>query len=358
MSKVMIMAGGTGGHIFPAAAVAEALVQAGYEVSWLGSKRGMEGKLVPNMGYQFCGLPVTAWHGGKLRKLIAPINLLRAFLACVAIFKQQKPAAVIGFGGYASAPGGVAAWLMKIPLILHEQNGVPGLTNKKLASKARTVLQAFPDTFEQDYAVVGNPVREAMCQFENPEQRQLGQSQQLKILVLGGSQGAQSINSLLPEALAKMSSLDAVDVWHQAGANKVADCQQAYQQNGVEAKVVEFIDDMAQAYQWCDLVIARSGAATVSELAAVGVYAILLPYPWHKDRQQFNNAMWLSKADAAEWYEHDDLNAEKLAERIDYWQQHRTELQAAAMNSWQLGVRDSASRILKVIQQILPEDKA
>ena len=358
MSKVMIMAGGTGGHIFPAAAVAEALVQAGYEVSWLGSKRGMEGKLVPNMGYQFCGLPVTAWHGGKLRKLIAPINLLRAFLACVAIFKQQKPAAVIGFGGYASAPGGVAAWLMKIPLVLHEQNGVPGLTNKKLASKARTVLQAFPDTFEQDYAVVGNPVREAMCQFENPEQRQLGQSQQLKILVLGGSQGAQSINSLLPEALAKMSSLDAVDVWHQAGANKVADCQQAYQQNGVEAKVVEFIDDMAQAYQWCDLVIARSGAATVSELAAVGVYAILLPYPWHKDRQQFNNAMWLSKADAAEWYEHDDLNAEKLAERIDYWQQHRTELQAAAMNSWQLGVRDSASRILKVIQQILPEDKA
>ncbi|TCS41716.1 undecaprenyldiphospho-muramoylpentapeptide beta-N-acetylglucosaminyltransferase [Reinekea marinisedimentorum] len=355
MTKVMIMAGGTGGHIFPAAAVAEKLVESGYQVRWLGSLNGMEGKLVPQMGYEFCGLPVTAWHGGRLRKLLAPINLLRAFLGCCAIFLKEKPSAVIGFGGYASAPGGVAAWVMRIPLILHEQNGVPGLTNKKLAAKASVVLQAFPNTFAEDYEVVGNPVRANLCEFQKPELRGLASGRALKLLVLGGSQGAQAINELVPQALPLCKAAAPVEIWHQAGKGKADECLTAYKDAGVEATVVEFIDDMKAAYEWCDLVVARSGAATVSELAAVGAYSILLPYPWHKDRQQFDNADWLKQAGAAEWYEQKDLTAEALAGRIDYWNKNRNELQQASTRSWQLGVRDSARRILKVVQEFLPE---
>jgi UDP-N-acetylglucosamine--N-acetylmuramyl-(pentapeptide) pyrophosphoryl-undecaprenol N-acetylglucosamine transferase len=351
----MVMAGGTGGHIFPAAAVAQTLVESGYDIRWLGSLNGMEGKLVPQMGYEFCGLPVTAWHGGRIRKLLAPINLLRAFLGCCAIFLKEKPAIVIGFGGYASAPGGVAAWFLRIPLILHEQNGVPGLTNKKLASKARVVLQAFPDTFNGDYEVVGNPVRANLCDFPKPELRGLGGGRTLKLLILGGSQGAQSINELVPQALAECKTVASVEVWHQAGENKADSCLAAYKAAGVEATVVEFIDDMKTAYEWCDLVIARSGAATVSELAAVGVYSILLPYPWHKDRQQFDNADWLKRGGAAEWYEQDELTAQALADRIDYWNKNRKALIEAATRSWHLGVRDSAKRILKVVQEFLPE---
>lgn len=358
MSKVMIMAGGTGGHIFPAAAVAEQFAEAGFDVRWLGSRRGMEGKLVPQMGYEFCALPVTAWHGGRLRKLLAPFNLFRAFLGSMAFFVREKPDAVVGFGGYASAPGGLAAWLMRIPLVLHEQNGIPGLTNRKLASRATRVLQAFPETFEEDYEVVGNPVRASLCELGKPDERKVGQARALKVLILGGSQGAQSVNELVPKALAKCRRSKNVEVWHQAGKYKADQALAAYKEAGIEASVVEFIDDMAKAYQWCDLVIARSGASTVSELAAVGSYSILIPYPWHKDRQQFRNAQWLQGNEAAEWFEQDELSAEKLAERIDYWNQNRSELVVASARAWQMGIRDSAKRILKVVQEILPEEMA
>ncbi|MFT5008191.1 MAG: UDP-N-acetylglucosamine--N-acetylmuramyl-(pentapeptide) pyrophosphoryl-undecaprenol N-acetylglucosamine transferase [Reinekea sp.] len=351
MTKIMLMAGGTGGHIYPAAAVAEELQANGYQICWLGSRRGMENTIVPSLGFEFCALPVTAWHGGRLRKLLAPLNLVRALVVSLLIFRRQKPELVIGFGGYASAPGAIAAWLLKTPIILHEQNGVPGLTNEKMAPKATRILQAFPNTFSADFEVVGNPVRAALCAFAQPKKRQLGQHSKLRILVLGGSQGALAINELLPAAVAKTQAQ--IEIWHQAGQGKSEATERAYRDFGIAATVVEFIDDMAAAYAWCDLVIARSGASTVSELAVVGVPSILIPYPWHVDKQQYRNAQWLCDAQAAEWFEQRDFSAEQLATRLDYWNDTRPVLIDSAQRAWQLGIRDSAKRIVKVVQDVL-----
>lgn len=348
--KAMIMAGGTGGHIFPAAAVAEQLQKQGIAIRWLGSERGMEGGIVPKMGYEFCALPVTAWQGGnKLRKLFAPFNLIRAILACTKLFWVEKPDIVVGFGGFASAPGGIVAILLRIPLVLHEQNGVPGLTNKKLSRFAHDVLQAFPKTFNHDYAVVGNPVREALCHFERPKHRAIGQSRCLKILVLGGSQGAKALNELLPSAVSLMNKDRRPEVWHQTGRGKSENIQAEYQRLGVEATVVEFISDMAVAYQWADIVISRSGASTVSELACVGLYSFLVPYPWHQDKQQYRNAQWLVDSGAAKLLEQFETNAETLAQELQRLERDRQLLIDKAENAWQIGIRDSAHQIARII---------
>ena len=349
--KVLIMAGGTGGHIFPAAAVAEQLQQQGATVRWLGSERGMEGTLVPKMGYEFCALPVSAWHGGRLRKLLAPINLLRAVLACLAIFRREQPDVVVGFGGYSSAPGGLVAVLLRTPLILHEQNGVPGLTNKKLARFADAVLQAFPQTFKADYAVVGNPVRDVLCRFERPIKRGVGQSRRLKVLILGGSQGAQAINELVPEAVAIITHDKRPEVWHQTGQNKSEIVQRLYAAHSIEATVVEFITDMARAYQWADVVISRSGASTVSELASVGLFSLLVPYPWHRDRQQYRNAQWLVDNQAATLLEQSTISAESLAGQLQHLDRDRQQLAERAEKAWQIGIRDSAQQIARVITE-------
>ena len=359
MKQILIMAGGTGGHIFPAMAVAEALQEAGYRITWLGAARGMETRLVPEAGFDLHTLSVTAWQGGSLlRKLVAPVNLLRAVAEALGLLRRLQPAAVVGFGGYASAPGGIAALLLRKPLVLHEQNGVPGLTNARLASRATVLLQAFPQTFPGQVEVVGNPVREALCKLPSPEQRGLGGHGQLRVLVMGGSQGAQVLNDTVPAALALLTRAIRPDVWHQAGSGKTEATLAAYQQAGVDASVVEFIDDMSRAYQWADLVICRSGASTVSELAAVGVYSLLVPYPWHKDRQQYRNAQWLVEDGAAECLEQNELNAESLAARLSHWHSHRAELKLAATRAWRLGIRDSASRVVRVINELQVEQAA
>lgn len=352
--KVMIMAGGTGGHIFPAAAVAEHFKTEGWDIRWLGSYRGMEGQIVPKLGFEFCGLPVTAWHGGRLRKLIAPLNLIKALWSSFWIMKHEKPDVVLGFGGYASAPGGIAAIVQGVPVVLHEQNGVPGLTNHKLEKRARVVLQAFPNTFSQPYEVVGNPVRQDLCSLPSPKERGLGTSKKLKILVLGGSQGALAINEVLPSALALTKTSKNIEVWHQAGKNKVEATQKDYREMKQEASVVEFIEDMRAAYEWADLVVARSGASTVSELAAVGVYSILIPYPWHKDKQQYRNALWLTDEEAAKCIEQSELTPELLADEMDYWNRNRALLLVNAEKAWSMGVRDSAKRIVKIVNELLP----
>lgn len=359
MTRILIMAGGTGGHIFPAMAVAEALQAAGYQVSWLGARRGMETDLVPRAGFDLHTLGVTAWQGGGLlRKLTAPFNLARALLQALGLLGRLKPAAVIGFGGYASAPGGVAALLRGIPLILHEQNGVPGLTNAKLAKRASRLLQAFPRTFAGEVEVVGNPVRQALTQLSSPLDRGLGGHGRLRVLVMGGSQGAQALNETVPAALALLKANQRPEIWHQAGRGKADATLAAYQQAGAEASVVEFVDDMAKAYGWADLVICRSGASTVSELAAVGIYSLLVPYPWHKDRQQYRNADWLVAEQAAEVFDQADLSAHSLSERLAYWHGHRDELKAGAQRCWRLGIRDSARRVVRVVDEILVEQAA
>lgn len=348
--KVMIMAGGTGGHIFPAAAVAERLVNRGHQICWLGSSRGLEGRLVRALGYRFCALPVTAWRGGQLRKLLAPWNLLRALVTSLALFKREQPQVAVGFGGYAAAPGALGALLTRLPLVLHEQNGVPGLTNRWLADFATQVLQAFPGAFAGDYPVVGNPVRENLCQLPVPARRSLGQHAQLRILVLGGSQGAHAINELVPAAVAHLP-VGEYELWHQSGAGKAEATLALYAQGQREARVVEFIDDMAAAYQWADLVIARAGASTVAEIAAVGLCSLLIPYPWHKDRQQYVNANWLVGADAAELLEQRELTPARLAAACHALNSNRALLQRRAVLAWQLGKRDAAAEIATLIEE-------
>ena len=350
MKRILIMAGGTGGHIFPAMAVAESLQNAGYAVSWLGARRGMEMTLVPNAGYDLHALSVTAWQGGGLmRKLLAPLNLSRALVQAWLILRRLRPSAVIGFGGYASAPGGLAAILQRVPLVLHEQNGMPGLTNARLASRATRLLQAFPDTFDGDVEVVGNPVRQSLLDVAEPVNRGLGGHRRLRVLVMGGSQGAAALNEVVPKAVGRLSKSVQPELWHQAGRGKVESTLAGYQAAGVQGSVVEFIDDMAKAYAWADLVVCRSGASTVSELAAVGAYSILVPYPWHRDRQQYRNAQWLVNEQAAELVEQEAFTDVWLAERLTYWNSHKTDLKARAMNSWRCGIRDSAARVVSVI---------
>ncbi|MEX0623261.1 undecaprenyldiphospho-muramoylpentapeptide beta-N-acetylglucosaminyltransferase [Saccharospirillum sp.] len=359
MKRVLIMAGGTGGHIFPAMAVAEALQEAGYAVSWLGARRGMEMTLVPRAGYDLHALSVSAWQGGGLiRKLLAPLNLIRALLQAWSVMGRLRPAVVVGFGGYASAPGGLAALMRRVPLVLHEQNGIPGLTNARLAGSATRVLQAFPGTFTGDVDVVGNPVRQALLALAEPVQRGLGGHRRLRVLVMGGSQGAQALNEVVPRAVAQLSQTARPELWHQAGRDKVEATLADYHAAGVDGSVVEFIDDMARAYAWADLVVCRSGASTVSELAAVGAYSILVPYPWHRDRQQYRNAQWLVDEQAAELIDQADFTAAWLAERLAYWHSHRTELKARATNSWRCGIRDSAHRVVSVINELAVENAA
>ncbi|MDN3650526.1 undecaprenyldiphospho-muramoylpentapeptide beta-N-acetylglucosaminyltransferase [Reinekea marina] len=343
--KVMIMAGGTGGHIFPANAVADALKERGMDVHWLGSIRGMEQSIVEKLGYPFHGLPVSAWHGGKLRKLMTPINLLRSLWVCYGLFRKQKPDVVVGFGGYPSAPGGLMASMLNIPLVLHEQNGTPGLTNKKLAHRASMVLQAFPNTFAGQYPVVGNPVRKALASMTKPSLRKQSPSGALNVLVLGGSLGAQAINELMPKAAALLK--EPVNVWHQTGRGKKASVQDQYTSGN--AKVTEFIDDMAEAYRWADVVVARSGASTVSEIAAVGLPALFVPYPWHGDKQQYRNAEWLCNENCAQWIEQSELTPKVLAEKITDWQRNREGLIAQADKAWHLGIRDSAEIMVEYI---------
>lgn len=349
--NVMIMAGGTGGHIFPAAAVADALKANGANVQWLGSQRGMEQPIVEKLGYKFYGLPVSAWHGGVLRKLMTPINLLLSLWVCFRLFKKDKPEVVVGFGGYPSAPGGLMAIWLKIPLVLHEQNGTPGLTNKKLAKRADVVLQAFPHTFTEDYPVVGNPVRKNLTNVPLPSSRDKSQEGRLNVLVLGGSLGAQAINELMPKAVKLLRN--PIKIWHQTGKGKKASVSTEYDQP--DATVTEFIDDMHDAYTWADVVVARSGASTVSELAAVGLPSILIPYPWHGDKQQYKNADWLCSGNCAQLLEQTSLTPELLAEKIQYWQDHRGELVVQADNAWNMGFRDSAEIMVGHIKNAVGE---
>ncbi len=310
----MVMAGGTGGHVFPGLAVAKQLQSEGWEIRWLGTADRMEADLVPKHGIEIDFIKVKGLRGQGIGRLVkAPFQIINAIMQARAHMKHWQPDAVLGMGGYVSGPGGVAAWLLGIPVVLHEQNAVAGLTNQWLSKIAKKVFQAFPGAFPAAQ-VVGNPVREDVVAIPNPEQRLSGRSGDIRVLVMGGSQGAQILNKTLPETLAKLG--DGYQIRHQAGKNNHAAVASAYHQHGIEqAEVVEFIDDVADAYQWADLLVCRSGALTVSEVSAAGVGSIFVPF-MHKDRQQALNADHLVDCGAAKMIEQPDLTADKLAQEI------------------------------------------
>ncbi len=309
--RLMVMAGGTGGHVFPGLAVAKKLEQQGWQIRWLGTADRMEADLVPKHGIEIDFIKVKGIRGLGIARLIkAPFQVIHAIFQARRHFKRFQPDVVLGMGGYVSGPGGIAAWMMGIPVVLHEQNAVAGLTNQWLAKIARLVFQAFPGAFP-DVRVVGNPVREDVVALDDPIQRLTGREGPIRILVMGGSQGARLLNQTLPAVMGQLGS--GYEVFHQAGKNNLAEVESLYQQHQVSNyQVSEFIDDVAQAYAWADLIVCRSGALTVSEISSAGLGAIFVPF-MHKDRQQALNADHLVECGAAKMIEQPDLTVERMA---------------------------------------------
>ncbi|MFP4137796.1 MAG: undecaprenyldiphospho-muramoylpentapeptide beta-N-acetylglucosaminyltransferase [Halomonas sp.] len=316
--RVLIMAGGTGGHVIPALSLARALQARGIEVAWLGSPRGIENRLVPEAGFPLHRIAVAGLRGnGAAGWLLAPFNLTRAVWQAWRVIRRFDPRLVVGLGGFASGPGGLAAWLSRRPLVIHEQNAVAGLTNRALSRLARRVFAAFPQAFPGRAEVVGNPVREAIAALgEAPRAAGEMAGRPLRLLVVGGSLGARALNEGLPEALARLPEGKRPEVRHQAGRGKEAATHEAYAEQGVAAEVTPFIDDMAEAYAWADLVVCRAGALTVAELAAAAKPALFVPFPHAVDDHQTANARALVEEGAAGLLPHSELSASTLAERL------------------------------------------
>ncbi len=351
---MLIMAGGTGGHVFPALAVAERLRPAGVSVTWLGTRRGLEAKVVPEAGIPLDFITVTGLRGKRLGLLLtAPVKLLQALFQSLAILRRRRPDVVLGMGGFASGPGGVAAWLTRRPLLIHEQNAIPGLTNRLLARLASRVLEAFPGSFPARAGAryLGNPVREAMASIAAPEARLAGRQGAVRLLVLGGSQGAKALNEVVPATLAALGDMD-LEVWHQAGARHLEQTRGAYAEHGVEARVADFVTDMAAAYAWADLVVCRAGAMTIAELAAAGVGAILVPFPHAVDDHQTRNARFLSERGAAVLLPETALDKQRLADLLRELLASRERLQEMARNARAMARPGAASDVAAMCLEV------
>lgn len=311
---LMVMAGGTGGHIMPGLAVADFLRARGWQVVWLGNPEGMEARLVPARGYSLAPVRFSALRGkGLLRKLLLPLSLLRGFFDAVRAIRSWRPDVVIGFGGYVTFPGGMMASLLGRPLVVHEQNAIAGLANRTLAHLADVRLCGFPDALPKS-VWTGNPVREAIANLSDPARRYAERNGPLRLLVVGGSLGAAALNETVPQALARIDPEARPRVRHQAGERHLETLRRHYAEAGVDADCVAFIDDMAAAYAEADLVICRAGALTVAETAAAGVAAIFVPFPHAVDDHQTVNARFLADAGAAALMPQSGLSAESLAD--------------------------------------------
>lgn len=345
-SVILLMAGGTGGHIFPALSVAERLVEQGYEIHWVGSEASMEQRLVPEAGYELHTLAVVGLRQQGLWRLVkAPITLCKALIQGLQLLRQLRPKYVIGFGGFASGPCGVAAKLLGVPLAIHEQNAIVGLTNRLLSQVANVKMQAFEGAIA-GAVTVGNPVRRSLCQLPPPAQRFFARQGPVRILVLGGSLGALFINQTLPKALATFKDHQPFAIHHQCGAKHLDATQALYQQHYPHARVEAFIEDMSQAFAWADLVICRAGALTVAEIAVVGIYALFIPYPHAVDNHQTHNAKALVAVGGAEIIQQAQLKQETLAEWLRQWVDARSELLEKANKAQQLALPQAAEAVV------------
>jgi len=313
---VLVMAGGTGGHVFPGLAVAGALAREGVPVAWLGTRRGLEARLVPEAGIPMNFISVGGLRGkGWATRLLGPIRISWAVLQSLAVMLRLRPRAVLGMGGFVTGPAGVAAWLTRRRLVIHEQNAIAGLTNRLLSRIATRVLEAFPDSFPEGCSslTVGNPVRPEIAAIEPPERRLAERHGRPRLLIFGGSQGALRLNQVVPSAIALLPTQLRPEILHQTGERTVDTALEAYRAVGVEAEVRPFIDDMAAAYAWADLAVCRAGALTVTELAAAGLGAILIPFPSAVDDHQTRNAGYLVRLGAARLIQERDLTPDMLA---------------------------------------------
>lgn len=353
--SVMIAAGGTGGHVFPGLAVAEELRAKGVPVVWLGTRRGLEARVVPAADIPIEWLDVRGLRRRGLRGwLTSPWMIARGTLQALQAMRRHRPRTLLGMGGYVSGPAAAAARLLGIPLLIHEQNAVPGFTNQKLAKLAARVMTGFSGVLEDTGKAVhtGNPVRAAIAATPPPEARVRSGDGPLRLLVLGGSQGAAALNEAVPAALARLDPRLRPEVWHQAGRDQVDATRALYGQHGVEAQVMPFIDDMAAAYAWADLAICRSGALTVAELAAVGVPAVLVPFPYAVDDHQTANARHLVARDAAVLFPQEHLTADRLATVMTELLGDRAHLQTMAANARAMGIPDAATRVAQLCLEV------
>ena len=310
---ILIMAGGTGGHIFPALAVAEKMRERGWRVVWLGNPEGMEARLVPQHGFDMVGVKFGALRGkGIVRKLLLPLNLLRGFWQAQKAIRQVQPNVVLGMGGYITFPGGMMASLLGKPLVVHEQNSVAGLANRVLAGVADRIATGFPEVLAKG-VWAGNPVRPEIAKMAPPAERFAGRDGALRLLVIGGSLGAQALNEMVPQAMALLGENELPQIVHQAGEKHIEALKANYAAVGVPAHCVSFIEDMAGAYEWADLVICRAGALTVAELAAAGVASILVPFPHAVDNHQTGNARFLVNVGGAFLLPQGELTPEAIA---------------------------------------------
>lgn len=348
--SILIMAGGTGGHIFPALAVADVLRKDGWQVTWLGARNSMEAELVPKHGYEMAWVRFSGLRGnGIVRKLMLPFNLLIAlWQSAVALFRY-RPDVVLGMGGYITFPGGVMAALLRKPLLIHEQNSVAGMSNRALAKIATRVMSGFPDVLK-GAEWCGNPVRDSIAALPEPQQRYKARSGVLNVLVVGGSLGAKAINECLPQALFCMPQEREPRVIHQTGKQHFAEVQELYHSAGIPAEVKPFLDDMAQYYAWADVVICRAGALTVAELAAAGVASILIPFPYAVDDHQTGNAKFLSDKGAAILLPQTELEARRLAAILEEMTREKAMSMAVAARA--LAHPAAAQRVAQVCKEL------
>ena len=356
---VLIMAAGTGGHEFPAICIARELQRAGARIHWLGTRTGMENKLLQEERYPFHAITATGLRGSSLRqRLRAPSMLLRSLWQALRIMRKIRPDCLIGMGGYVSGPGALAGRLLRIPVMIHEQNAVPGYANQLISRWANRIFEAFPGTFPAADRVefTGNPVRDEIVRVGS-ERRYKPRKGPLRLLVLGGSQGAQALNVLIPELIATWPGKQAPEVLHQCGAATMSATMRRYHELGVELagshRLVGFIREIADAYAWADLVLCRSGASTVAEIAACGLPAIFVPYPHHKDRQQLLNARWLAARQAAEIIEQPDLSIERLREILLRLDDDRDWVVEMSRRARDMGITDAAGRVARSCLEVI-----
>ncbi|WP_339898772.1 undecaprenyldiphospho-muramoylpentapeptide beta-N-acetylglucosaminyltransferase [uncultured Gilvimarinus sp.] len=354
MSRVLIMAGGTGGHVFPALAVARRLTAENVSVSWLGTRKGIEARVIPEAGIDIDYIRIEGVRGrGALGLLKAPFLILAALFQAIGVLRRNKPDVVVGFGGFVSGPGGLAAWLLRIPLVIHEQNAIAGTTNKILARFARVIATGFAEVLPGAHWV-GNPVRDEIVNLPAPAGRFAErQAEPLRLLVLGGSLGARAINELMPAALAGCAPAQTFDVWHQCGARHQEATVAGYVEHQVKARVEPFINDMASAYGWADVVVCRAGALTVAELAAAGLGAFYIPLPNAIDDHQTHNAAVMASAGAGISIPQAQLNAESLTRLLSEQLSDRQALEQMARAARSLHKDDAAGAVAKLTEELI-----
>lgn len=354
LQRVLIMAGGTGGHVFPGLAVARAFQEQGITVFWLGTTKGLESQLVPAQNIPLTLITIIGLRNKNWRELIkAPWYLLKALLQAMCAIHRLQPDLVLGMGGFVSGPGGLAAWLLRKPLVIHEQNAIAGLTNRLLAIFAKQIFEAFSGTFKPRYHAIctGNPVRAEICNISPAQSRFIDQP--LRILVIGGSLGAVKLNEVVPQALALLSKEVAVSVRHQSGQAHLMRTQEHYAKCGVAADVMPFINDMVAVYTWADVVICRAGALTIAELAAVGIASILIPFPQAVDDHQTHNAQVLVAAGGALLIQQQQLTANRLAEELKLFATDRVKISNMAQAARTLRKTDATLQVSTLCQQLI-----